>query len=210
MDSFRRLCNSSCPGGFSTILTGHAYKTPTLSKVFDSNGKQTSQQADSLLRLCTNPEQAAQNKACRLHGSLCGSADDPNLQIIECSADYGECCKLVLDRMPVKGTHSFVGLVQLETSYNRRKMETNAFHLVSSQADFARGGKTHHHGGFSCYFGRHNAYRSYVDDFASRSTNGLDNKVSLYYLIYVVVLSMSLIGSCFLPAGLISKMVAIA
>eukprot|EP00957_Ditylum_brightwellii_P193058 14700250-Ditylum_brightwellii.AAC.1 len=50
--------------------------------------------------------------------------------------------------MPPKGCHSFVGLCQFDTSYKHDKLETNAFNIICSQANYTHGGDGHEHDGF--------------------------------------------------------------
>ena len=70
--------------------------------------------------------------------SVCGSVFDPNLQQISCSPEFGEHVKLVLDCMPLQGSHSFVGLCQLETAFNRDTMQKKAFNFVCTQPNSFR------------------------------------------------------------------------
>lgn len=181
LDSFCSYANSSLSGGFESILTGHAHLNPPLTRVFDVNGKVVSPSSSSFIRLCEDPQVVAQESSSNCFGSLCGSVSDPNLHLVQCTDEFGEYAKLVLDRMPKRGAHSFVGFVQLETGYNRQKLEQNAYHIACAQANFVRGGPVHYHDGFSCYFGQHNAYCSYVDEYAKRSTTSLDEQVSFCF-----------------------------
>ena len=178
LDEFCQIANSSSPGGTEFILTSHSHCTPMLSRVYITDGQVVTPGNKDIIRLCPDPQLSAQDQASKLYDSLCGSVNDPLLQYIHCKSEFGEFSKIVLDRMPKEGNHSFVSFLQLETAYERPNMETNAYHIACHQPDFVRGGPTHFHEGYSCFFGKHNCYRPFVDDFASRSMFSLDDKVS--------------------------------
>ena len=161
------------------MLTGHAHQLPKLSTYFDSTGgsAEVLRKSDTLC-LSHSPSSLLDGKVSNLIGSFCGSVDDPHLTSISCTPNFGEYAKLILDCMPPQGCHSFVGMCQLDTSYKRKKIETNAFNVICSQDNTPHGGEGHGHDGFSCFFGQHHSSRKFVASYATRSTGRLDDKVS--------------------------------
>ena len=108
--------------------------------------------------------------------SFCGNISDSLLTTVACSYEFGENALFLLDRMPQENHHSFVSLVQLEAAYERSKVERDMFNIAVMQPNFVRGRVDHYHDGFSCYFGRHHIYRSYVGNFGTRE-QGTDIEV---------------------------------
>ena len=180
LDDLKRSLSSSKPGGIQVVLTGYAHQKPRLSCYYDSSGGilQDKSKMDTLC-LLHDPTTSLQETGSNLLDSVCGSVFDPNLQQISCSPEFGEHVKLVLDRMPLQGSHSFVGLCQLETAFNRDTMQKKAFNFISTQPNFPRGGHGHEHDGFSCFFGQHHSCRKFVGPYATRRDGRLDDQVSI-------------------------------
>eukprot|EP00957_Ditylum_brightwellii_P092257 7023448-Ditylum_brightwellii.AAC.1 len=78
--------------------------------------------------------------------------------------------------MPPQGCHSFVEMCQFDTSYKHDKLETNAFNVICSQANYPRGGEGHEHDMFSYFFGQHHSNRKIVASYATCLTISLDDK----------------------------------
>eukprot|EP00957_Ditylum_brightwellii_P166650 12686456-Ditylum_brightwellii.AAC.1 len=78
--------------------------------------------------------------------------------------------------MPPQGCHSFVGLCQFDTLYKHDKLETNAFNIICSQANYPHGGEGHEHDEFSCFFGGHHSNRKFVASYETCPTRRLDDK----------------------------------
>ena len=81
--------------------------------------------------------------------------------------------------MPPKSRHSFVSLVQVEKAFVRKKIKYDVFNVALNCQNHLRGGLGHCHDGYSCFFGKHHSYRSYVDDFQFCLIGDMDGKVSL-------------------------------
>ena len=179
MDDLRALLNSASPGGVEAVLTGHAHQLPKLSMYFDSTGgsAEVLRKSDTLC-LSHSPSSLLDGKVSNLIGSFCGSVDDPCLTSISCTPNFGEYVKLILDCMPPKGCHSFVGMCQLDTLYKHENIERNAFNVICFQDNTPRGGEGHEHDGFSCFFCQHHSSRKFVASYATQSTGRLDGKVS--------------------------------
>ena len=172
-------------GGVSYILTDHAYKLPCISKVYSPDGKEGTMDMmgkDDIICLSHQPWKPLDKERSKLCGSFCGSVEDPWLKKCLCDNVPGSICSLILDRMPKTNCHSFVALVQVDKAYNRRKVEENMFNIVNNYGNFSRGGWGHQHDGFSCFFGKHHAYRSFVGDYRYRKVGDLDGDVSNFVL----------------------------
>jgi len=189
MDELRTLLNAHSPGGAEAVLTGHAHQLPMLSSYFNSKGDclEVLRKRDTL-RLSHSPNVSLDGRGSNLIGSICGSVNDPNLTSISCTPNFGEHAKLILDRMPPHGCHSFVGLCQIDTAYKRDSVETSAFNILCSQPNYPRGGHGHEHDGFSSFFGQHHSSRKFVGVYRTRPTGRLDDSVSKKYPIYVVII----------------------
>jgi hypothetical protein len=180
LDYLKKSLSSSKPGGIEVVLTSHAHMKPRLSCYYDSSGGivEVKSKIDTL-RLSHDPMASLQESGSNLLDSVCGSVFDPNLQQISCSPEFGQHVKLVLDRMPQQGSHSFVGLCQLETAFARDTMQKKAFNFICTQPNFPRGGHGHEHDGFSCLFGQHHSCRKFVGPYATRPGGRLDDQVSI-------------------------------
>eukprot|EP00957_Ditylum_brightwellii_P184299 14038367-Ditylum_brightwellii.AAC.1 len=64
---------------------------------------------------------------------------------------------------------------ELETAYERQKVENYMFSVTASQPNFVRGGKDHFRDGYSCYFGPHHIMRQYVSNFRARPTGKMED-----------------------------------
>ena len=183
-DAWKQTCNATFDGGMRFLLTDNASKVPTLSKVYDRDGFERSMGPSDIVRLAHCPYTPLSKGSSKLFGCFSGSIDDPLLTSVSCSDTFGERAVLVLDRMPPRNRHSFVSLVQVDQSFQRRKIENNFLSVILSCGDFQRGGWGHHHDGFSCHFGKHHKYRNYVDDFSYRPPGSLSDEVSYIYFIF--------------------------
>lgn len=188
MDAFRLLVGSKAAGGLDLVLTSHAYQTPTMSSVFDSEGNNTFMTSKDLLRLSHSPNKSIKGIGSKLEHTKCGHVADPLLTCVSTVPEFGQSHKLLLDRMPQPSSHSFVAFVQLETSFKRRNVETNFYNIVRKQPNALRGGEDHRHDGFSCFFGKHHMSRPNVGDFKSRSPGVFDKKdVSICVVFFSIV-----------------------
>ena len=178
-DAWRQRSNNSLDGGMRYLLTDHASKLPPLSKVYNQDGVEDVLGPQDTLRLVHCPSSPLQKETSNLYGSYSGSIYDPWLTSVSCSDVFGERAVLILDRMPPKNKHSFVSLVQVEKAFERKKIEHNVFNVALNCRNHTRGGLGHCHDGYSCFFGKHHSYRSYVDDFQFRPTSDMDDKVSV-------------------------------
>ena len=163
------------------LLTDHAYKLPCLSKVHSPDGKEGTMDLmgkDDIICLSHQPWKPLDGERSELCGSFSGCVDDPWLKVCSCEDVPGLNCSLILDQMPKPNCHSFVALVQVDKSYERQKVEENMFDVVCNYGNFPRGGWGHQHDGFSCYFGKHHCYRSFVGDYRNRPSGNLDGDVS--------------------------------
>eukprot|EP00957_Ditylum_brightwellii_P158418 12057441-Ditylum_brightwellii.AAC.1 len=140
MYDLQALLNSAFPGGVKAVLTGHDHQLPRLSAHFDSTGgsPHVLRKSDTLC-LSHSPSSLLDGMVSNLIGSFNGSVDDPHLTSISCTPTFGEYAKLILDHMPPQRCHSFVGMCQLDTSYKRKKIETNVFNVICSQDNTPRG-----------------------------------------------------------------------
>ena len=188
MDAFRLLVGSKAAGGFDLVLTSHAHKTPTLSSVFDSEGKRSQMGSKDFLRLSPSPNKNIKGNGSKLEHAKCGHVADPLLTCVSAVPEFGQSHKLLLDRMPQPSSHSFVAFVQLETSFKRHDIERNLFQILRKQPNALRSGGDHKHDGFSCFFGKHHMSRPNVGDFRSRPPGAFDNKdVNIFLLIFYIM-----------------------
>jgi len=188
MDAFRLLVGSKAAGGFDLVLTSHAHKTPTLSSVFDSEGKRSQMGSKDFLRLSPSPNKNIKGNGSKLEHAKCGHVADPLLTCVSAVPEFGQSHKLLLDRMPQPSSHSFVAFVQLETSFKRHDIERNLFQILRKQPNALRSGGDHKHDGFSCFFGKHHMSRPNVGDFRSRPPGAFDNKdVSIFLVFFYIV-----------------------
>ena len=99
MDAFRLLVGSKAAGGFDLVLTSHAHKTPTLSSVFDSEGKRSQMGSKDFLRLSPSPNKNIKGNGSKLEHAKCGHVADPLLTCVSAVPEFGQSHKLLLDCM---------------------------------------------------------------------------------------------------------------
>lgn len=160
------LCN--------VLFSDHAQNKPRLQQYYNADGNIVdNDNSGEPVRLAYNPSMAAQDKCNNLHGINVGNIHDSMLQTIKVSDEVGDTSKLLLNRYPNRNEHSFVGLVQLETCYQRYMVEKHAYHVACSQPNFNQKNSHHHHNGFNAMFGNHHSYRNYIAPYQTRPVTSL-------------------------------------
>ena len=189
LDAIRHMANAKFDGGIQFVLTGHSHQVPVLSHHFDTTGAPVTH--GDQLRLSHSPCVPYEGE--HLGHSVCGNVADPLLDQISVKEEFGEYAKLILDRMPLRNQSSFVGFVQVETAFQRSKMEGCIASLARHQPNFIRGGVGHEHDGFSCFFGKHHQMRSFVGDYRSRPDGNINAKVSMHCKLYCYIYFMQIV-----------------